>query len=287
MYYAGRKAAATDIYTAPPPPSPRVRLNSETPFTPEYVKSNLARNVDGARVYASRVQGRQILLDQPVRENKLKALREEKRARRAASRKRSDADVIPNTSARRKGLHGGSPSERRFELFVAMHNLWMGYVSELLNLPPAESGSTQHAQTQAAGMHAKLIKAAFEGAMITVKQSKNASLVGLTGIVILETENAFKIVTPKDQLKLVPKRNSVFAFSVPLYATSASAQVSNPGPSTPSPVPSEPGMTSQDPPTRTVLDLPRMELHLYGNQFCFRSADRASRKFKHKETIEL
>ena len=95
-------------------------------------------------------------------------------------------------------------------------------MSELLALPPASSGSTQHAQTQAAGIHAKLIKADFNGAMITgttldwslicyaglttymeliVKQSKNPTLVGLLGIVILETENTFKIVTQADQLK--------------------------------------------------------------------------------------
>ena len=39
--------------------------------------------------------------------------------------------------------------------------------------------------------------------------------------------------------------------------------------------------------TRTVLDGPHVEFELYGNQFCFRAADRAGRKFKHKETIEL
>ena len=37
----------------------------------------------------------------------------------------------------------------------------------------------------------------------------------------------------------------------------------------------------------TVLDDPHVEIELYGNQFCFRSADRAGRKFKHKESIEL
>jgi hypothetical protein len=39
--------------------------------------------------------------------------------------------------------------------------------------------------------------------------------------------------------------------------------------------------------TGTVLDGPHVEIELYGNQFCFRAADRAGRKFKHKETIEL
>ena len=94
-------------------------------------------------------------------------------------------------------------------------------MSELLTLPPASSRSTQHAHTQTASMHAKLIKADFHGAMISgrapmfslryeptnsfpispVKQSKNPSLVGLTGIVILETENAFKVVTRTNQFK--------------------------------------------------------------------------------------
>lgn len=39
--------------------------------------------------------------------------------------------------------------------------------------------------------------------------------------------------------------------------------------------------------TETVLDGPHIELDLYGNQFRFRAADRAGRKFKPKETIEL
>lgn len=38
-------------------------------------------------------------------------------------------------------------------------------------------------------------------AVITVRQSKNPCLVGLSGIIVHETENAFKIVTKKDQLK--------------------------------------------------------------------------------------
>lgn len=34
-----------------------------------------------------------------------------------------------------------------------------------------------------------------------MRQSKNACLVGLSGIVILETESTFKVVTKKDRLK--------------------------------------------------------------------------------------
>lgn len=70
---------------------------------------------------------------------------------------------------------------------------------------------------------------------------------------------------------MIPKQNSIFVFAVPLYAT----------PALPSPSSSTPQ------PPRTVLDMPHIEFELYGNHFCFRAAERAGRKFKHKETIEL
>ena len=63
---------------------------------------------------------------------------------------------------------------------------------------------------------------------------------------------------------VLPKQGSVFVFAVPAAATASLG---------------DGGMT--------VLDGPHVEFDLYGNQFCFRAVDRAGRKFKHKESIEL
>lgn len=77
----------------------------------------------------------------------------------------------------------------------------------------------------------------------------------------------------------LPKQNSIFAFALPLYSTLppssslSSASILDDGRST-------------DEPT-TVFDGPHIEFELYGNQFRFRSGERAGRKFKPKETIEL
>jgi hypothetical protein len=108
----------------------------------------------------------------------------------------------------------------RFELFLPLHHLWLGYMSELLGLspPPSSPGITPTPKDMPAssGMQAKLVKADFHGAIITgkgdffcdflvnpvsVQQSKNLSLLSLSGIVIHETENAFKVVTQKDKVK--------------------------------------------------------------------------------------
>jgi ribonuclease P protein subunit POP4 len=63
---------------------------------------------------------------------------------------------------------------------------------------------------------------------------------------------------------VLPKQNSVFVFGVPLYSTAGAGGGGE-----------------------TVSDVPHLELELYGNQVRFRASDRASRKFKHKESIVL
>ena len=90
---------------------------------------------------------------------------------------------------------------------------------------------------------------------------------------------------------VIPKRNSIFVFAVPLYSTLPPTHKTDmPLPLAP-PIPAgscTPAETEAVASLRkTVLDNPHIEFELYGNQFRFRSSDRAGRKFKHKETIEL
>ena len=63
---------------------------------------------------------------------------------------------------------------------------------------------------------------------------------------------------------VLPKQNTVFVFGVPLFSITETTTM-----------------------RETVSDVAHAELELYGNQFRFRSSDRASRKFKHKESIVL
>jgi ribonuclease P protein subunit POP4 len=102
------------------------------PFTPEYVKKNVTRSSDPAQLYASRVKGRQILLDNPVRQNKAKEQREEKKARHANAKKRSEAGVIAHNTARRKDLWKASPTERKYAVSLAQFEEFSAVLDELL-----------------------------------------------------------------------------------------------------------------------------------------------------------
>ncbi|KAI8998722.1 RNase P/MRP p29 subunit [Trametes punicea] len=275
MSYRAADSGNKDIYAELPLiNNERLKFHSSTPFIPDYVKGNVSRAVDPSQTYASRVEGRQILLDNPARERKAKKVREEQRLKRASEQARKAAGIMSQEEGKKSGVWKLQKEETKFSLFLPLHSLWLGYMTELLSLPslPATTGgSPATGLPNTAGMHAKLIKADFHGALITVRRSKNPCLVGHSGIVVHETENAFKVITALDRLKLIPKQNSVFVFAVPLYATPALP----------------PSTSSSSPVPRTVLDMPHIEFELYGNHFCFRAAERAGRKFKHKETIEL
>jgi hypothetical protein len=58
----------------------------------------------------------------------------------------------------------------RFEAYVPLHRLWLGYISELLGLGPQPAGAVTEenaARPSAATMHAKLVKADFHGSIMT------------------------------------------------------------------------------------------------------------------------
>jgi ribonuclease P protein subunit POP4 len=76
---------------------------------------------------------------------------------------------------------------------------------------------------------------------------------------------------------ILPKRNSIFNFGLPVYSTLPATRHG----AAPLPIP-EPSDNLQ-----TVLDGAHVRIELHGNQFCFRSADRAGRKSKVKESIKL
>lgn len=329
----------------------RVSFSSASPFIPTYVTSQLTQSSDPAGMYTSRVQNRQVLLENPVRESKAKKERDEKKERRRkdAERKKKRAGGMGKRERRERGVWAFDETVAkcvcpffgfcsvlnrdgsRFDLFVPLHHLWMGYMSELLNLPrePVSSPPSGRAIPGSASMHPKLVKADFHGSIMTgtssyhhslsmltdptlqVRQSKNPCLVGLSGIVIHETENAFKVVTQRNKVKrpssipfltlsspsnhpiplvVLPKQNTIFTFSTPLYSTlPVSHNPSLPFPLPPALVPTEGTASSSNPMPKlgTAHDKPYLEFELHGNQFRFRAAERAGRKFKHKETIEL
>ena len=101
-----------------PAQSERLKLDSTTPFIPTYVKRNLTASSDPSQTYASRVQGRQILLENPARESRAKKEREQKRSAR--------------TAARRAAASGGSSKKSGGRVNLKMRMSSMTLVAEAI-----------------------------------------------------------------------------------------------------------------------------------------------------------
>lgn len=93
-----------------------------------------------------------------------------------------------------------------YKEIVPLNRLWRGYIARYLGketLPNA-------ADVQYSQFTMDLLKADFHGAKMTVVRAKNPSLVGIRGIVILETKGTFKFVSKDNKLRTIPKNDSVF-----------------------------------------------------------------------------
>ena len=89
---------------------------SNAPFTPSYVVSRLSLSSDPTAKYASRVWGRQMLLDKPACENRTKKEMNEKRLRRKKQKESESLELLGRGKLRRRGC-GNLTSVRRDTFF--------------------------------------------------------------------------------------------------------------------------------------------------------------------------
>ncbi|KAG8212816.1 RNase P/MRP p29 subunit [Butyriboletus roseoflavus] len=289
----------------------RLKLTTDAPFAPTYVCQALTLSSDPAGIYESRIKDRHVPLDNPARESKTKKEKIAKQARKQAEKDRKKLRPLGRNAAASKGLWKLEKHAARFELFIPLHRLWMGYMSELLGLGvldvSSSTSSHQGKMPSATSMHAKLVKADLNGALLTGEQQtppkpEPMSRRSLWDRPARDREcvqahhtkkpvKAYAIPSLVPNLSyivdtVVPKQNSVFALAVPLYSTlSPSASDAQ----TLQQQQQQQQQQEQEDSEMlwTVVDRPYIEFDLYGNQFCFRSADRSNRKFKAKETVEL
>ncbi|XP_062560865.1 ribonuclease P protein subunit p29 [Armigeres subalbatus] len=106
------------------------------------------------------------------------------------------------------GIYALPQGSIRYQQIVPLHRLWCGYMARYLNnekLPDVVD--IQYNQ-----LVSNILKADLHGAKLSVVRTKNPSMIGIKGIVVLETKGTFKVVSKDNKLRTIPKIDSVFAF---------------------------------------------------------------------------
>ncbi|KAF9929053.1 RNase P/RNase MRP complex subunit [Linnemannia zychae] len=168
-------------------------------FIQGYVESSVVDRSEADKAFSTKVKNKIFNLDNPSKD--VSDAKDARRRRKRANK----AKVLTAKEKRQFHVYDIPLDSRKYELFEPLHNLWKEYVEELFG------NSNPLTFTQ------KLLKADFHGAIITgivVARSKCPTYIGISGIVAQETENVFKIITPTNALRVVPKVNNVFTIHI-------------------------------------------------------------------------
>lgn len=142
----------------------RLSFNSKDPFVPTFVKSVVFQASNPLEIYATRVHNRKILLENPIGKKEKKP-KKKRNVQRGFPRISGSWSLDPHQAKWVEMCYIAIRllySLFRFDLFVPLHHLWMGYMSELLMLNAAEIPSS-------ASIHPKLLKADFSGSFVSGK----------------------------------------------------------------------------------------------------------------------
>jgi ribonuclease P protein subunit POP4 len=205
------------------------------------------------RIYSDKIQHRPLFLrsTSPPPQVTARQARRKERERKAKERKKALKPKPLSAKQRRKlGLYDVPRDGQKYATFLPLHNLWLGYVREILGTEVYSGGQ---------GAASKLSSADMHGAEAEVVRSGCVGRVGIKGIVIKDTRFTFEIITPKNKIKLVPKEGTLFRVEIPPPDTGSDAGAVE-----------EPQAT----PRKSLV----YEIH--GDQFSVPAAERANRKFK-------
>ncbi|XP_069161841.1 ribonuclease P protein subunit p29-like [Procambarus clarkii] len=117
---------------------------------------------------------------------------------------------------RELGLHKVDRSNKTFNMFLPINDIWKKYAVDLLGInhfmENGWTGSDRDTRTEA--VQSRVRKIEYFGCFMRVTKSRCSEYVGTQGIVIRETKNTFMMICPNDQVKIIPKLHSEFSFVV-------------------------------------------------------------------------
>lgn len=171
--------------------------------------------------YITRILQRPLLLRPSTEEDQredIRTTRQLKRARRAeahAKRKSKKPKPLSAKEKRAFGVHEIPKEEQKYAIYEPLHRMWLGYIREILGLDGSVvQGYGGYVMAKGAGP--LLASADYHGALLEVVRSRCVSRVGLRGIVVKDTKFTYEMITPKNELKVVPKEHTIFRFEIPL-----------------------------------------------------------------------
>ncbi|XP_037930542.1 ribonuclease P protein subunit p29-like [Teleopsis dalmanni] len=124
-------------------------------------------------------------------------------------RRKTKSTIMTRREYASLGLFTLPTRQLKYKEFLPLHQLWKGYAQEHLGLNEGDTIPQLHEPTYDA-FSKLLVKMDLHGANIRVIESKSSTLLGLAGIIVLETKNVLKVLGEDDHLRTIPKSECNF-----------------------------------------------------------------------------
>lgn len=199
----------------------------------------------------------------PTSQNARAKRRIQRLRKKEKAERRQKVKPLSAKEKRDSGIYEIPDSAKKYEIYVPLHTMWVGYIWEILGMKKEEK-----AFVTGNSVGSKLATADYHGAKVTVVRSRCVGMVGLAGIVVRDTKFTFQIITENNELKTIPKKHTIFRFEIP-----------QPG-STPSP-------NKEQGAKEVIKEASSLIFELHGSQFESKAPERATKKCKWKKMNEL
>jgi len=110
-------------------------------------------------------------------------------------------------------------SSLKYENFKKIHFLWKDYMREIIGKisgagPLCSSSEGRISAILDENLQLKICRADLHGSVLKVTRALNSCLVGLQGIVVMETKHTFQMIDKKNVLRIIPKQGTCFTFAL-------------------------------------------------------------------------
>ncbi|KAK9861094.1 hypothetical protein WJX84_012361 [Apatococcus fuscideae] len=135
-----------------------------------------------------KVTDRTIMLDNPATARPAKPI--------PANRQRG---LLSRKACKKLGLYQmAKQTGLRYEMFEPLHERWKQYMKDLTN--------------SQSGVEDRLLTADLHGCLVRVESAKQTCFFGREGIIIKSTLNTFCILSPSNQISIIPKAGTFFSY---------------------------------------------------------------------------
>jgi len=124
---------------------------------------------------------------------------------------RKGKHISKNTFKQLEKMQGEQALEGlKFDTFKALNKVWKQYIATLLG----KDEPTNPAHN--ASICSKVTKAELAGAEVVVSNSKNKTMIGVSGIVVKESQRCLYVINTQNEVKCLIKPGTVFEVKMPL-----------------------------------------------------------------------